>query len=407
MGFVINEEKSELTPSKSCKFLGYIIDSKKFQIRLPNEKRSNIKAELINLMYRKRCKIRKFAQLLGLLVSACPAIEYGILYTKELERCKYLNLKDHEDYNKYMNIPNSLQESFKWWLKSIESSVRQIRIDEYCKEIYTDASTKGWGAACGGERASGIWSRDERKIHINQLELLAAYFGLKIFAKNLKNCQILLRIDNSTAIAYINRMGGIQYPHLTQVTKEIWQWCEARDIFIYASYIKSADNEIADAESRRIHADIEWELADDAFQIIVEKFGRPQVDLFASRVNAKCACYVSWHRDPDALVVNAFTIKWTTIKFYAFPPFTIILKTLRKIISDKASGIMVVPKWPTQPWFPLFQRLLVSEMVEFQSKNVIISHSSNRNIQDNLTLVAGALCGQRYCDAGYRHPQRT
>ncbi|CAH2104176.1 unnamed protein product [Euphydryas editha] len=36
----------------------------------------------------------------------------------------------------------------------------------------------------------------------------AAFFGLQIFAKYLRDCEILLRIDNTTAIAYINKMGG-------------------------------------------------------------------------------------------------------------------------------------------------------------------------------------------------------
>ncbi|XP_052754135.1 uncharacterized protein LOC128201377 [Galleria mellonella] len=237
----------------------------------------------------KRCKVRKFAQLIGLLVSACPAVEYGLLYTKQLERHKFLHLKKDQNYDKYMSLPKTLLPDFKWWLKGITSSVRQIRIDEYHLEIYTDASLTGWGATCRGNTASGSWSKDEKGKHINELELIAAFFGLKIFAKDLKKCQVLLHIDNSTAIAYINRMGGIQFPHLTKVAKDIWRWCEDRALFIYASYIKSADNVIADAESRRIHPDVEWELTNKAFQYICNQFGTPQVDLFASRVNTKCS----------------------------------------------------------------------------------------------------------------------
>lgn len=78
-----------------------------------------------------------------------------------------------------------------------------------------------------------------------------------------------MRIDNSTAISYINRMGGIKYPHLNRIARDIWQWCEVRKIFIVALYIKSADNKIADAESRRIHPDIEWSLTETAFEKIV------------------------------------------------------------------------------------------------------------------------------------------
>lgn len=396
VGFIINYEKSNLCPSTSCKFLGYIIDTERFLITLPSEKVKKIKDEINHFKNLKRCKIRDFARLIGLLTSACPAVEYGWLYTKNFERCKYLNLlKDPENYDRYMNIPDTLLSDFDWWTQAINTPTNAIKYDQYVLEIFSDASTKGWGAACGKETASGIWSDDERSRHINYLEILAAFFGLKIFAKKFHSCQILLRIDNTTAISYVNRMGGVQYPHLTQVTRELWQWCEQKNIIVFASYISSAENTVADAESRRNHPDVEWELADYAFQKITYEFGKPYIDIFASRLNNKCNRYISWNRDPDAVAINAFTVSWSKFFFYAFPPVSIILKTLRKIIKDEATGIVVVPWWPTQPWFPLYNKLLTSEpLILKSSENLIISHSSNRRVHQRLTLVAGVLSGR-------------
>lgn len=393
LGFIINRAKSNLIPNTSCKFLGYVIDSKNFHVSLPDEKISKIKTELQLWKSRTRCKIREFARLVGLLTSACPAVEYGWLYTKEFERCKYLNLKDDiENYDKLMSLPSHLTADFEWWSKAIQQPKCKIKYDEYCMEIFSDASTTGWGAACGEETASGMWTAEECSRHINYLEIAAAFFGLKVFAKTMKNCQILLRIDNTTAISYINRMGGVQFPHLTKITKALWQWCESRKIIVFASYISSADNYIADAESRKTHPDIEWELNDYAFQKIIKKFGNPEIDIFASRINKKCKKYVSWNRDPDAFAINAFTISWSRFFFYGFPPFSMILKTIRKIIQDRATGILVVPLWPTQPWYPLFKRLLISKPIIFEpNEDLVLSHSSSRNIHHQFTLVAGHL----------------
>ncbi|XP_041975806.1 uncharacterized protein LOC121730731 [Aricia agestis] len=134
---------------------------------------------------------------------------------------------ENNDYNEYMTLPSSLLPDLNWWLSSIMHSNNSIKDDNnYCLEIFSDASTTGWGASCGDQRASGRWSQEEIHFHINQLELLAAYFALKIFSKNYSNCNILMRVDNTTAISYINRMGGIQYPHLSKVARDIWQWCE-------------------------------------------------------------------------------------------------------------------------------------------------------------------------------------
>lgn len=59
-------------------------------------------------------------------------------------------------------------------------------------------------------------------------------------------------------------MGGEQFIHLNILAKEIWQWCESKNIFVFASYIQSNDNFIADAESRKTQANIEIELANYA-----------------------------------------------------------------------------------------------------------------------------------------------
>ena len=48
------------------------------------------------------------------------------------------------------------------------------------------------------------------------------------------------------------------------------------------------------------------------------------IDLFASRLNAKVYPYASWKPDPNAKFVNAFAAKWKRFSFYAFPPFSIV-----------------------------------------------------------------------------------
>lgn len=123
-----------------------------------------------------------------------------------------------------------------------------IRESKFKIEIFTDASLTGWGSYSQGEVASGLWSKEEQKLHVNALELLAAFMGLKCFAKNYHDCEILLRMDNTTSIAYVNRMGGIKYPWLTSLSRKIWQWCEKRDIWVFASYLTSKQNKDADEQ---------------------------------------------------------------------------------------------------------------------------------------------------------------
>ncbi|CAB0042934.1 unnamed protein product [Trichogramma brassicae] len=196
--------------------------------------------------------------------------------------------------------------------------------------------------------------------------------------KTLKDCNSLLRIDNTTGIAYLNKMGGAQHTHLNDITRKIWQWCERRNIVIFASYIASKENVEADEESRRLEPETEFSLSDYAFKEVIQNFGIPDIDLFASHSNKKCERFISWKKDPESETVDAFTINWKGLFFYAFPPFSIVLKVLRKIKVDTAEGIVIVPDWPGQPWFPLFKKMLVKEPIRFKpNKNLIMF--SNRH----------------------------
>ena len=44
----------------------------------------------------------------------------------------------------------------------------------------------------------------------------------------------------------------------------------------------------------------------DIFQEIVCRFGQPDIDLFASRLNHKLEKYISFRPDPNAMAVDAF-----------------------------------------------------------------------------------------------------
>lgn len=398
LGFLINESKSQMYPTKTCLFLGFIFDSNSMQLTLPNEKKTRIQLLTNKLLNTKKCKIREFARYIGLLTSACPAVDYGWVYTKLFEREKFLALNYSDNYNRYMVLQDYLRDDFIWWSNRIDSSFSSFKSDDYSLEIFSDASTTGWGAACNSETAHGHWNSSQISLHINTLELFAAFYGLRIFASQLNNCSVLLRVDNTTAIAYINKMGGIQYTHLNNIARDIWQWCEKRNIHIFASYIQSKENKVADFESRQaFNVDTEWELGDYAFNQITSSFGTPEFDLFASIQNHKCVRYASWKLDPNSEIIDAFTFNWKNINFYAFPPFSLISKVLHKIKHDKAEGIVVVPLWPTQPWYPVWSKLLTSEILYFQpNENLLLSPFREEHpLQADLTLMAGRLSGNR------------
>lgn len=365
-------------------------------LQLPTDKKEKIKHFIKMFLNKNKCNLHDFTRLNGLLVSACPALDYSWLYTKKIEALKYLYLSKNPNYNQTIYLSEEIKEDLIWWLNNIDTGYSKIKSNLFVLEIFSDASLTGWGAYCNGEESHGLWTTDEMNLHINELELKAALFGLKIFTKKLTQCEILLRIDNTTAISCINRMGSVQYPHLHKVARALWEWCESRNLYVFASYINTKNNEKADSLSRRRFSDTEWELGDYAFHEIKHCFGEFDIDLFASRANAKCPIYVTWQREPDAWAIDAFTISWKNVYFYAFPPFALILKTLNKIIIDKAEGVLVVPYWQTQPWFPLFRKLACNSFITFLPDIKLLKSPSRlpHPLHRSLRLVAAKLSGK-------------
>ncbi|KAJ8913813.1 hypothetical protein NQ315_002719 [Exocentrus adspersus] len=306
LGILINTEKSCLQPSRRQKFLGFIFDSHNMTLELPRDKELKIKKSLNIFLTKKSSKIRTFAKFIGVLLSACPAVKYG--WFIEREKFKALTLSNM-NYDAPMKLSSTILPDLLWWNNIIMNCKNDIKHDSFQMEIYTDSSLSGWGACTTTESTRGWWSEQDKKNHINFLELQAVLYGLECFAKTLQNCNVLVRTDNTTALACINRMGSVQHPYLHELARKIWQLCEARDLFVFASYINTKENWRADYESRSLSTDTEWSLASYAFSRIVETFGRPDIDLFASKISHKCMKYISWFRDPQSVAENTSNVQ--------------------------------------------------------------------------------------------------
>lgn len=85
------------------------------------------------------------------------------------------------------------------------------------------------GVQCVERKKRGAgWTAVEAERHINVLELQAAFFALKCFCSNHTRRHIQIQIDNTTALAYINHMGGTKSIQLDSLTIDLWNWCIAR-----------------------------------------------------------------------------------------------------------------------------------------------------------------------------------
>jgi len=210
------------------------------------------------------------------------------------------------------------------------------------------------GAVYNGASTGGQWTDEESLLHINLLELKAIYFALCSFLNKSQNEHIRIKTDNTTCVAYINNLGRVKKSiECHKIVKSIWN-------YLSAVHLPGSENSVADKASRIFDENTEWALDDVVFDKICEMYGEISIDLFASRLNNKHKIYVAWKPNPRALFINAFSESWTNFRnFYAFPPFSVVMKCLQKIMVEQTQGVVIVPLWPTQSWFPKLMRMLI------------------------------------------------
>ena len=87
--------------------------------------------------------------------------------------------------------------------------------------------------------------------------------------------------------------------------------------------------------------------------------------------------------------MDAFSIVWSGF-FYAFPPFCLASRCVQKIIQDKATGILVILLWPTQPVLSVVFSLLmeVPRMLKVTFHNLVCPTLVGPHpLQDQLKLL--------------------
>ena len=135
-------------------------------------------------------------------------------------------------------------------------------------------------------------------MHINCLELQAATLAIQAFAKKQENILVHLKMDSTSTLTYINKMGGTVSPNLNRLTKDLWTWCLARNITLRAYHLPGALNQKADEKSRIMKDRSDRMLCRETFRRIQTEFGPLEIDLFASRLTKQLPTYVSWRPDP-------------------------------------------------------------------------------------------------------------
>ena len=79
-------------------------------------------------------------------------------------------------------LPLEVRRDLSWWMVR-DHLLTGVRFGTPAPDLhqYSDASCSGWGAHLLDQHVSGVWSDQEKLLHINLLEMKALFLGLQAF----------------------------------------------------------------------------------------------------------------------------------------------------------------------------------------------------------------------------------
>ncbi len=218
LGFFINWEKSLPTPSQSLEFLGKIVNSFSLAFILPKTKREKTRKLCVQALTKNRIKLRDLAKVMGNFSWAIPVVPFTQAHYRKVQSDLIWMLgKNGGNFEKYLSLSEEARADLSWWVRSMDSSKGKVIFQgEPDMIIFLDASLSGWGAVSNEATARGPWSAKDVSRHINELELLAAFF---VCSNRLLRRQptivVSLQMDHSTAVCYVNNGGGSRLKSLS------------------------------------------------------------------------------------------------------------------------------------------------------------------------------------------------
>ena len=355
LGIVINEKKSDLVPSQSAKYLGMTIDTgagRVFQSLARVEKFLTV-AERFCSMQSPPAQL--WQVILGHLASLERLVPHGRLRMRSLQwHLKSQWSPESDPPSLPVALPEEARRDLSWWMVRDHLLVG-VRFGTPAPDLhlYSDASSSGWGSHLLDQNVSGVWSAQEKLLHINLLEMKAMFLALQAFQEVVSGHHVTAMCDNSTVVAYVNKQGGTVSRPLCLLTSRLLRWAESFDVHLEARYLPGESNVLADVLSRRGQVvGTEWSLHPQVARALLRAWGNPSIDLFATCLNAKLPLYCSLVPDPQAVFEDAFRHPWDDLDLYAFPPFALVGRVIARVQqSSRVAMTLVAPLWPEKEWF--------------------------------------------------------
>jgi hypothetical protein len=195
--------------------------------------------------------------------------------------------------------------------------------------------------------------------------------------------------DNQNIVRIVNK--GSTKPPLQNLARKIFDRLMKFQILLEVSWIPRDMNSLADAYSKEVDWD-DWGVNHIIFSYFNSKWGPFDIDRFAHQSNTKLQCFNSFYWCPGTSGVDAFAFNWEGVNNWLVPPVRLVTKVLKHLITCKAHGTLVVPKWESSMFWPFIIephngqfKYFIKDFVEYQKPTNFFTPGS---VKDSVFAVS-------------------
>ena len=355
LGGFINRTKSTFALLKEIEFLGFILNTEKETIKIPQDKWEKFCREGQFILTHDKICPKLIERFRGKCASFSIVAPMMRLYIRNMTR--FITEADQNigvNNNEKIIDKETKTEIRNWITKTSITTERKwqsltydrVRLISSLSEktaditIATDASTFAGGIvgdnALGNNVTTFYWKKDEIEEPIHIKEALALKYALLQNKQSLSGKSVLLECDNMGVVKTFQF--GSKNKKLNAVITECHEIAIENNFKIQIIWVPTTEQK-ADEPSRLI-TQAEAELS----KIIFEKLEKTvnwsfTLDAMATRFNKKCIKFLSRDYDSDALAINFFAFKnFHSHISYIFPPGPIITDVFNHLTQFAASS---------------------------------------------------------------------
>jgi len=385
-GWQISKEKSDGPGEAACikEYLGFTIDTQKMQVSISESKILKLEKSILEAVNLKFLHIKHLSKIQGKIISLIPSHGFVARVATKSGYCLIENHTKEFGWSGMASLDQSTIDEWNFFVGNIRvangtpirSNLNDIKISTILenpvtnqklvphvrsmneKVMISDASSfKVVAYDLNNSDKSELdvaFSAEEKTLSSGLRELLAVRKTINkwLMDKTVTDKHVYWCTDSSNVVAFLSKGSG--RPHVQKFIFDIAKKLQSLRVIISPIHLLRSDERIqlADERSKVCDSD-DWSIDFLSFEHLQKQFSF-EVDVFASKANARLPKFYSADWEENTAGIDAFAQDWSKGMLWLSPPVKLLIRCAKRIRQTKCQGLIILPRWPTALFYCYF-----------------------------------------------------